>query len=116
MNISNKTCTRNLIMFATMAFCIGTSHTNSHNLQAMWKSTEMELPYLPSTRTKHSAKSIEQLHAWVKYQEKLRVNISTVGRINMLFLGDSITESLVGTSYGSHCSTPYKPCGKIAQV
>lgn len=88
----------------------------SMQLKSLWEKKEFEIPNQASTRTGFSSKSFEQLQTWIAYQENLKNKISRVGKINILFYGDSITESIIGTSYGNQCITDEKRCRDIPEV
>ena len=72
------------------------------------------MPNRSSPRTGFSSKRFDQLQVWMAFQQKLKYKISGVGNVNILFYGDSITESLEGTSYGNDCTT--KRCRGIPEV
>lgn len=61
-----------------------------------------EIPFIPSPRTAHSSNG-DQIRNWFRYQTRLKDKIATVNKVNVLFYGDSITESLEGLSYGNNC-------------
>lgn len=73
-----------------------------------------EYPDKPSPRTIYSSRSPDQLKLWFQYQAKLKSEIAPLRKLDVLFLGDSITESLVGTNYGIDCSAGR--CTGIADV
>jgi hypothetical protein len=50
------------------------------------------------------------------FQEKLKLKISKIEHVNIVFYGDSITESLIGTAYDSPCSIDNKRCRDIPEV
>jgi hypothetical protein len=89
---------------------------STSKLKSFWETTEVEIPNQPSTRTGFSAKKFEQLHSWVAFQEQLKNKISKVRHVNILFYGDSITESLEGTSYGQPCTADNQQCRDIPGV
>ena len=98
---------------------IPASHKSSawkKQLNSLWETKTIELPNKPSSRTGFSSRNVEQFYNWIAYQEVLQHNISKIGHVNILFYGDSITESLVGTSYGRLCTTNRERCRYIPEV
>mmetsp|Transcript_8610 Transcript_8610/g.14603 ORF Transcript_8610/g.14603 Transcript_8610/m.14603 type:complete len:331 (-) Transcript_8610:183-1175(-) len=89
---------------------------DQRHLKVIWREPRKEIPYVPSPRTAQTSKSSSQRQTWMDYQKKLRKDMSNVRHVNMLFLGDSITESFVGTSYGNPCTTNDRRCRNIPQV
>jgi lysophospholipase L1-like esterase len=72
-----------------------------------------EQPDVPTPRTPFSAWTAEQLSKWFRYQMNLVAVASTAVATSsspILFLGDSITEAFVGTSYGASCAQPNQRC------
>ena len=90
---------------------------NTHTVPSLWQIRDTEVPYKPSPRSGYSSRTSAQLELWEKYQQQLRKNMATVGHVNVLFLGDSITESLIGTSYGGPCHPVKAPrCKNVPEV
>lgn len=74
-----------------------------------------EEPYIASPRTAESCKTTEQLEAWGVVQSGLKRKIATRQHLNIVFYGDSITESLMGLSMGKP-TCPGRRCSKNFKV
>ena len=78
-----------------------------------------EQPDVPSPRTPFSAWSVAQLSKWFRYEMSLAEKARTAAQGSdrpILFIGDSITEAFVGTSYGSSCGRPKERCDGVSEA